>query len=122
MTHLINFGILVHKLTPSHILYEIIKPTCIQGGNESFNFGVSVLQPTTSSILYEIFKQSCILDGYDSFNSGILVHQPTTEVQNYLLGQCRPYLVYEVKLFGTLSRSIRSIERRLVTKIITRMN
>jgi hypothetical protein len=33
-----------------------------------------------------------------------------------------PRLVREVKLLGPLSRSIRSIERRLATKIITRMN
>jgi hypothetical protein len=34
----------------------------------------------------------------------------------------RPHLVREVKLLGPFSRSIRSINRRLFTKIITRMN
>jgi hypothetical protein len=33
-----------------------------------------------------------------------------------------PVLVGEVKLLGPLSRSIRSIERKLVTKIITRID
>jgi hypothetical protein len=64
-------------------------------------------------------------DTFDSYGTMDEVRQFSQTVQRYVssfLLSLRALLVCELKLLGPLLRSIRSIKRRLFTKIITRMD